>query len=225
MDALIAQLPPFDHYAQRWHYAHTNWLPFYWSGYEQTTRYTYVIDDLSDLDAVFAGFSPGKRKDIKKAERAVRIEFDISARSFYDNHRMTLAQQGDKISYSFDVFQRLYERGYQYNAARTIAAFDAQDNLHAALFVVWDQNSAYDLISTIDHHYRNSGAASLLIREIIKDVAGKTKKFDFEGSMIESVEYSFRQFNTVQVPYFAISKTPSRFYAASKFMKSLLPGR
>ncbi|MFT0547432.1 GNAT family N-acetyltransferase [Allopusillimonas ginsengisoli] len=224
MAALIAGLPPFDYYAQRWHYSNTNWLPFYWAGFKQTTRYTYVIDDLSDLSAVFAGFSAGKRKDIKKAEKSVTVKFDISAEEFYSNHKMTLAQQNAKISYPFEVFKRMYDSGYQRNSACTIAAYDGHNNLHAALFIVWDQNSAYDLISTIDPRYRNSGAASLLVHEAILHVSTKTKKFDFEGSMIEPVEHSFRQFNTVQVPYFAVSKSRSKALAIAKLIHASLHG-
>lgn len=216
MAALIARLPRFDHYAQRWHYSNTNWLPFYWAGFKQTTRYTYVIDDLTEPDTVFSGFSAGKRKDIKKAEKSLTVRYDISAEDFYSNHEMTLGQEKSRISYSFEVFKRMYDMGYQRDSARTLAAYDGQDNLHAALFIVWDQNSAYDLISTIDHRYRGSGAASLLVREAIRHASKKTRKFDFEGSMLEPVEHSFRQFNTVQVPYFAVSKTPSKVLAIAK---------
>lgn len=74
------------------------------------------------------------------------------------------------------------------------------------MLVIWDENSAYDLISTIDPTYRNSGAASLLILEMIKYLQKITLKFDFEGSMIENVENSFRQFGAVQTPYFQITK-------------------
>lgn len=221
MHALIEQLPAFSHYVQSWHHSQTNWMPLHWKGFSQTTRYTFVIDDIKDIEKVIAGFSHAKRKDIKKAEKSIRIEFDIPAEAFYENHKKTLAGQGNKISYPFDLFKRLYDAGYQNNAARTIAGYDEQGNLHAALFVVWDDCSAYDLISTIDPHFRGSGAPSLLIREILRDVSPKTKQFDFEGSMQEDIASSFKQFNTQQVPYSLISKTPSKIYATAKFLRSL----
>ncbi|HWL28912.1 MAG TPA: GNAT family N-acetyltransferase [Burkholderiaceae bacterium] len=222
MTALIARLPPFDYFDQRWHYSNTNWLPFYWAGFKQTTRYTYVLEDLSELDKVFAGFSPDKRRDIKKAEKSLTVKFDISAEEFYGNHKMTLAQRNSKITYSFDVFKRMYDSGYQRDSVRTFAAYDAQNNLHAAQFIVWDQNSAYGLISTIDHRYRGSGAMSLLVREAIRHSSKKTKKFDFEGSMIEAVEHSNRQFNAVQIPYFDVFKFRSKTLAIAKDIRSSL---
>jgi len=209
MTNLIEQLPKVDYFNQSFHYSVTNWLPFYWKGYTQTTNYTYVIENLKDLDSVFSNFNHSKRKNIKKAEKVLEVKFDLSAKDFYDNHKMTLEKQGSEISYSFEDFNRLYNSTYEHNAGRTIYAVDIDNNIHAGLFVIWDKNSAYDLISTIDPDYRNIGGATLLVREIIKFLSPKTDRFDFEGSMIENVEKSFRQFGAKQKPYFNITKIES----------------
>ncbi|MCK4441369.1 MAG: GNAT family N-acetyltransferase, partial [Sulfurovaceae bacterium] len=214
MSSLIEQLPKVDYFNQSFHYSVTNWLPFYWQGYTQTTNYTYVIEDLSNLESVFQNFNHAKRKNIKKAEKFLDVKFDLPAREFYDNHKMTLEKQNDKIAYSFEHFNRIYTSAYNHNAGRTIYAVDKDDNIHAALFVIWDKNSAYDLISTIDPSFRNSGSASLLIKEIIEFLSNETSRFDFEGSMIENVEKSFRQFGAKQKPYFNITKVNSKILKA-----------
>lgn len=216
-----------DLFQQNFHYSFTNWLPFSWSGFEQTTRYTYVIDDLSDLDLVFENFEHAKRKNINKAKQIVEIKFDLSAKNFYENHKLTLAKQNQKISYGYDLFARIYQSAYRHNAGKTIYAIDKQGNMHAALFIIWDDASAYDLISTIDPEYRTSGAASLLVREIIRYVATRTKRFDFEGSMIENVENSFRQFGAVQKPYFTISKMGRKarlYHHLRQVMRAIIKG-
>ena len=221
---LYAQLPRYDYYGQSWHCSRMNWLPLYWMNFSQTTKYTYILNDISNIDAVVANFEHSKRKNIKKSEKIVKIVFDVSAKDFYNNHQLTLRKQGQEISYSFELFERLYNAGYKNNAAKTIAAFDDAGNMHAALFVVWDKNSAYDLISTIDPDFRTHGAASLLIREVVKYVSQFVNKFDFEGSMIEPVERSFRQFGAEQTPYFSITKTPSRILKTALFLRSLKGG-
>ena len=188
----------------------TNWLPFYWKKYSQQTRYTYRIPDISDPEKVLSTFNRAKRKNINKAlKEGVMVKFDLSAQAFYENHVMTLRQQGATIGYSFEVFHRMYDAAYANNAGRTIYAIDAEGNLHGALFNIWGGNVAYDLISTIDHRFRNSGAATLLVYEMIKYLSDKVKVYDFEGSMMEGVENSFRQFGTIQTPYMAISKDNS----------------
>jgi len=225
LQELYAQLPRYDYYVQNWHYSRINWLPLYWMNFSQTTRYTYVLKDISNIDSVVANFEHSKRKNIKKSEKIVTVVFDVSAREFYNNHELTLRKQGQKISYSFDLFERLYNAGYKNNAAKTIAAFDEAGNMHAALFVVWDKDSAYDLISTIDPDFRTHGAASLLVREAVEYVSQFVNKFDFEGSMIEPVERSFRQFGAEQIPYFSITKTPSLILRTAFFLRSLRGGR
>lgn len=221
MEALIDQLPKYHYFSQNWHYSNTNWLPFYWRGFDQTTRYTYVIEDLSDLGGVFSEFENSKRKNINKSQHFVSVVYDISAEEFYENHKMTLKKQGSKISYDFQLFKGIYEEGYKRNQAKTIAAYDANGNLHAALFVIWDSMSAYDLISTIDPDYRKYGAASVLIRDIIEYTSKFVGKFDFEGSMIEPVERSFRQFGAKQTPYFRVSHSNSKLFNLLNTLRTL----
>jgi hypothetical protein len=53
----------------------------------------------------------------------------------------------------------------------------------------------------------------------IKIASENTKRFDFEGSMIENVERFFRSFGAVPIPYYNIKKTNSlllRLYFALK---------
>jgi hypothetical protein len=212
MTELINQLPDVAYFKQNFNYSITNWLPFYWKGFNQTTYYTYVIENTKDLQIIETNFSHAKRKNLNKCRNLLKIVFDIDAKSFYENHKMTLQKQGQKISYSFDLFNKIYNSAYNNNSAKTIAAFDKNGNLNSALFIIWDKVSVYNLISTIDPDYRNNGSATLLVLEAIKIANKKGLKFDFEGSMLEGVENSFRQFGTVQKPYFQISKTNSKLY-------------
>ena len=211
MYEIIEELPEFDYFLQNFDYSIMNWLPFYWKGFNQTTRYTYVIEDIKYFDEVFKKFDYSKKKNIKRAEKMVEVGFDLSVEDFYENHKMTLLKQGKNINYSVEILKKVYESGYRNNCAKTIYAIDEDGNLHSALFVIWDDISAYNLISTIDPDFRNSGSASLLIRDIIKYVGRFTKRFDFEGSMIEGVENSFRKFGAIQKPYFQITKDNTKF--------------
>lgn len=211
--ALLAQLEqlPLISLSQSFSANYTNWQPLYWKGFQQTTNYSFRIGNISDPAAVEARFGHAKRKNIKRAlGEGLEVGFDLPAREFYDNHVLTLSKQGAKISYSFDLFQRMYQAAYKHNGGRVIWARDREGNLHAALFVIWNGTCAFDLISTIDPDYRNSGASTLLVRDMIRFLSGKTAAFDFEGSMIEGVANSFSQFGTAQIPYFHIGKTYDR---------------
>jgi hypothetical protein len=208
MSNLIEQMNLINtsYFDQNFHHSFTNWLPFFWKGYQQTTRYTYQLQDLSEPENCFYDFTYSKKKQINKAKKTIKINFELSGFDFYDYLYANLSAVGQKVSYSKTLFMSLYEASKKRNQSCIVSAFDEQDNFHASLFIVWDQNSCYNLISTITPEFRSSGASSLVVWEAIKKVSAKTKIFDFEGSMDKGIENSFQQFGTVQVPYFNIHK-------------------
>ncbi|MDM7998889.1 MAG: GNAT family N-acetyltransferase [Dehalococcoidia bacterium] len=206
LEALVTAIPRAHIFSMHCHHSLTNWLPFYWAGYQQTTRYTYIIPDLSDLNSVFAGFAHSKKGNIRKAEGLVTVHEDMAPKDFYENQKMTLRKQGKTISYSYDLFKRIHDAGCQMSGCKTFYALDKNDNVHAAIFIVFDSKSAYYLVSSIDPDYRSSGSATLLLREAIVYASKHTRAFDLEGSMIRGVENSFRKLGGIQTPYFRISK-------------------
>lgn len=219
-------------YSQNFDYSITNWLPFYWKGFKQTSRYTYVIEELSDFEKIKGNLSHSKRQNLKKAEKSeLAVLYDLPAEQFYKHHVRTLSEQNvyeKKIVYTYETFKRIYDACYKHRAGRVIYAKDKNENIHAALFVIWDENSAYDLISTIDSRYRKYGSGTLLVWKIMEYLSNKTKKFDFEGSMIEGVEKSFRGFGATQKMYFSICKVYDRKLAIlmkCKEIVNLLRGR
>jgi len=214
MDNLIDQLESINvsYFSQNFHHSFTNWLPFYWRGFRQTTRYTYQIKDLSDLDKCFENFSYAKQKHIKKENDDLQIDFSLSADEFYNFHKETLKQKNTEIEYSYELFSSIYNEVIGRNQGKIIALKDKNNNLHAALFFAWDKNTAYAMISAINPQFKSGGASTKIFWEAIKFVSDKTKVFDFEGSMIEGVAQSFQQFGAEQVPYFNISKSYSSIF-------------
>lgn len=218
---LISQLPDFSYFIQSFGHDFHNWLPYFWHDFSQSTKYTYVIPDISDIDTVKSKLSQGKRKNINKALPLVNVRFDLLPNVFYEHHVMTLKATGRKINYSFELFKEMHDACLAHGAGRIIWAEDkVSGEIHAALFLIWDKTSGYDLISSIDPKFINSGSTSLLVYEGIRFLSEKTGKFDFEGSMIESVEASFRQFGAIQIPYFTIKKTRSKLLHLAEYARS-----
>ncbi len=211
LQALIVQLPPFDHYIQNWHWQMGNWLPFYWAGFTQTTRYTYILHELGDEPALWQGLRENIRTDIKKASNRfqLRVRDDLSIDDFLVLNRMTFTRQDMSVPYTEAFVRKLDQACAIRQARRIFIAEDEQGRQHAGVYVVWDSNSAYYLMGGGNPELRNSGATSLCMWEAIKFAATVTRRFDFEGSMIEPVEKFFRAFGAQQTPYFTVSKTPS----------------
>jgi len=227
MQALISQIPPFAHCAQNWHWKIGNWLPFYWAGFSQTTRYTYILHELSDEKSLWQGLRENIRTDIKKACNRFRLSVrdDLLVDDFLPLNRMTFERQGMALPYPEALVRRLDQACEARLARKTFIAEDDQGRRHAGVYIVWDRNSAYYLMGGGDPELRNSGATSLCMWEAIKFAATVTQRFDFEGSMIEPVEKFFRAFGAVQTPYFSVSKTPSRVLKTALFLRSLGAGQ
>lgn len=227
LQALIAQLPAFDHFTQNWHWQMVNWLPFYWAGFQQTTRYTYILHELGDEDVLWKDLGENIRREIKKAGNRfqLRVRTDLTLDDFLVLNRKTFARQGMALPYSNDFVQRLDAACAARQARKIFIAEDEQGRRHAGVYIVWDNNSAYYLMGGGDPELRNSGATSLCMWEAIKFAATVTQRFDFEGSMIEPVEKFFRAFGAQQTPYFTVSKTPSRILKTALFLRSLKGGQ
>lgn len=206
---LIAKLPSYASFLHYFHYSISNWLPFYWKNFNQSTVYTYILDNIIDHDKIFANFSHAKRKNIKRAMQLVEVRCDLPSQDFYSHLSYTLSQKGKRVQYSFDFFDRFYNACYLNNSGKVFYAIDEKKKIHSVIFIVWDQKSAYYLISSIDPEFTNSGSVSLLVFEAIKYCSSKTLKFDFCGSMNETIERSSREFGGKQTPYFCITKVDS----------------
>lgn len=212
MTDLIDQLPEFSQFHQSWNHANTNWLPFYWRGFEQTTRYTYRLPELSDLDQVWSGFRDNIRTDIRKATDrfGLIVRSDLSIDDFLSLNAKTFERQGKTLPYTESFIKQLDVACVDHDARAIFIAIDSEGRHHAGVYIVWDKESAYYLMGGGDPELRSSGASSLCMWAAIQHASKVTKSFDFEGSMIEPVERFFRAFGAIQTPYHSISKTPSR---------------
>ncbi len=223
LQGLIEQLPHFAHYNQNWHWQIDNWLPFYWAGFQQTTRYTYILQELGNMQRLWDGLKANIRGDIKKASDRfnVRIRSDVTVEDFLALNRMTFLRQNMAMPYTETFVNKLDQACSARKSRKIFIAEDDKGRAHAGVYIVWDSNSAYYLMGGGDPALRNSGATSYCIWEAIKFAATVTQRFDFEGSMIEPVERFFSAFGAQQTPYFSVSKTNSHILKMVFLLRSL----
>lgn len=203
---LVESLPDFRSFRQNFHFQITNWLPFYWAGFRQTTRYTYVLPELTDLDRVWGNLAGNTRTDIRKAAKSIEVSQTDDLDLFLEINARTFQRQGKSLPYSREYVGRIDDCLERRNARVILVARDRAGRPHAVLYLIWNEHSAYYLMGGADPDLRSSGAQKLLLWEAIRFAAGVTASFDFEGSMIRGVEASFRSFGAEQRPYFSINR-------------------
>jgi lipid II:glycine glycyltransferase (peptidoglycan interpeptide bridge formation enzyme) len=201
-EELIGRLAPGVTINQGFHENFPGWLPFYWHGYQQTTRYTYILDDLSDTEAVWSRMRSGMRRVVRKAQKGgLHIRDTGDLEYFYRVNMKTFARQGMDPPYSLNLVQRIDDACKRNAGRKMFIAEGADGRAHAGIYIVYDQRSAILLLSGGDEELRSSGAGALLTWEAIRFAATVSKTFDFEGSMIRPIESFYRAFGGRQVPY------------------------
>ncbi|MBL7803369.1 MAG: GNAT family N-acetyltransferase [Saprospiraceae bacterium] len=221
---LIEQLPRnLAAFSQDFHYTVTNWLPFYWRGFRQTTRYSYVVDLNRAEDDIWRGIDKSYRQKITKAGALVTVTEERPLTELYRLLEKSFDRQDLSAPYSLDFLQGLYGALSAHQACRLFFAADQGNGaLHSAALLAWDAQSAYYLISGDDPALRASGAAVLLKWEAILYAknALHLPVFDFEGSMIQALERGRRDFGAQQRPYFRVEKEWSWVWKWKRLFKS-----
>lgn len=228
LTALIDQLPKHDVFAQCFHDSITNWLPFYWRKFSQTTRYTYVIDDLSDLSKAYAQIKARQRTKISKARGLFTVAPSDDLETFYGLVTKTFERQDLKPPFRLDYLRSLDAACVAHDARQLLFARDAAGRVHAGMYLVYDEHSVWDLASGINPELGGGEARALLVWEAIRFAAAGPRRFDFSGSMLEGVEQFNRSYGSEQKPYFFVnsfrnSKAKMMFLAA-EFLRELIPG-
>lgn len=219
----LEQLPSFDSFLQDFHPTVKNWLPFFWKNFKQSTRYTYVLEDLSDLEKVFQNFNRNIRRNIKKAEKVLQIRSDLPLETFYKINRMSFERQGIPIYFSFEQLQKHDASLHENQARKIFYAVDEKEQIHAVSYLIWDKKRSYYHLAGEHPDFRGSGASILLTWEAIKFTKEELglNIFDFEGSMLEPIEAIRAQFGGKQVPYFRIWKYKSKVLELLNAVRSI----
>lgn len=206
---LIESLPTLSFFLQNFSYSYTDWLPFYWEGFKQTTRYTYILDNITDKEILWSAMSSNTKRNIIRAKEKFNliIKKDIPVEEFIQVQEQTYKRQNISYQGSRIILERLIEETRSRGDGATWGAYGENGELHAAIFVVWQKSSAYYIAGGGNPDLRNSGAHALLMWEAIQYCSQFTGRFDFEGSMIPGVERFFREFGGKQTPFFTISKS------------------
>jgi hypothetical protein len=218
---IIDQLPSFNCFSQNFHYSYTDWLPFYWRDFKQSTRYTYVIECI-DPNRNWLGIRKGVRSEIKQARSRVEVREDIPLRDFHSICRLTYKKM--ERSYPRKTIERIDSACGERDARKIISALSKSGEIVGSIYLVGNSKSTYYLLSGSRLENEHPGVLALLLWEGIQATAGRSKSFDFEGSMVRNISDKFRRFGGVQKPYSYIWKDNyiSSIKKRLRFFKPLL---
>ena len=84
---------------------------------------------------------------------------------------------------------------------------------------MWDSEWAYYIWLGIDQKRKGEGAPTLMIWDTLEFLKGKTKGFDFEGSMNQGIGSSHREFGAELVPFIHVHKYYSKTFKILDYLR------
>ena len=174
-------------------------------GFTAKERVTYRVDDLSNLDQVIESFSKNKKRQLQKA-LSLHAERTMDVEDFYRFHTQCLANRKRNISYTREFLLVLERKARRLGQCEILSICNADGQVYAAAFLVWDKKYMYYLIPVINKSYGDTGAGALLVLEAMKRAREKKVMFDFEGSMNRGTAKHYQQFGSTPTTYYGVEK-------------------
>lgn len=176
-----------------------------WQGYEKQARVTYRIEDISDPQQLFSHFDKRHRRTQIRSASKVLHPADITPEAFADFHTRYWNSRGEDDLLSRPFIIRIITAALQRGQGLLVAVADDSGTIHAARFVAFDANSAYSLLSALapDHH---NGASPYTFWLILQQLAGKTRAFDFEGSMTPSIAHAYSLYGSQPTTFYQLTR-------------------
>jgi hypothetical protein len=215
LEALLEEIGSVAAIDARCHPQFDYWAPLAWNGFTQTTAYTWRLEDLSDTEALFARTRENIRREVRKAAKRGVMVAPGSLDELLAVHAHTAAQQDiADAGVGRATLRRVDEAAAVRGARSILIARDADGRVHAGAYLVHDARYTYYLVGGSDASLRNSGAMSAVLWAAIELAAARGGGFDFEGSMLRSIERFFRSFGGHPVACSRVRRTSSHGLSA-----------
>jgi lipid II:glycine glycyltransferase (peptidoglycan interpeptide bridge formation enzyme) len=148
---------------------------------------------------------------------------NLSLKDFYTVNKMSFERQNLKMPYSYDYLKKIDDKLSSENKRKIFFAVDNKDIIHAVLYVIWDDNCSYLLLSGADPMYRDSCAQIYLDWESIKFTKNELNlsHLNFCGSMIKNIAKIWQDFGAVEKPYYSIAKSNSKSHQVITHLNSI----
>jgi hypothetical protein len=206
LSALLEQLSPDDFVQMCMHHNGTDWLPFRWKGFNQTTRYTYLLYyENKDISELWGNLNWGRKNSIQRAvKNNIRVEITDDFDLLYHFECLSYERQDLIFNLPFAELKLLDDVIKEKGNRVIFKAIDNLNQVHAMLYVVFNAKSAYLLMSGSDVKFRKLGGHTLVLWEAVRYFIDKAEYFNFGGSDIERIEAHIRGFGGALTPYFHI---------------------
>jgi lipid II:glycine glycyltransferase (peptidoglycan interpeptide bridge formation enzyme) len=185
----------YEHFSFNHSFKLKDLRPFQWFNYGNDKnqqfridlKYTCILDlyRFNSFEEYFKNIRELRRREYKKAiKNNIQIQDTNDIYMFIDLLRKTYSRQDIHLSpEKILIASQLVQTGLSNNFGILKQAVTPDGKVASMVFFVYGQETAYYLFGTNDPEYRNTGAASYLMVEMIKDTLDKDIRYvDFCGA-------------------------------------------
>jgi hypothetical protein len=180
--------------------------PLHWAGFELRTRYSMRLTPEPDEEKRLASFAPNTRQDIKKGSQWTDsiIENGTPAAFLKLVDKNLAAGKPLMPAVCRVTAEKLLPWLIHTGLGHILLVQPPGQDPIAGTVIVKYRNTLNYPIGASDPSGNNSDAISLLLWQSIRKADRENLVFDFEGSMIQTIDSFFRGFGAEPVPYLHI---------------------
>lgn len=206
----------------------TDLQPFMWKGFNVDVNFTYILP-LDNLAKIWQEMDKKRRNDIRKSEENLHVEAIDKFEEMYKLVEKTFTRKEGFRAKSKSFLIELHKTLREKNRCKTFLSKDEKGNPMAGVYIVWDNEKAYELLSGFDPEKASRGANPLAVWESIKFAKEELglNYYDFEGSSIPGVEKYYRYFGGKLTPKYQVSWSKSSillWLIKNDLLRSILKG-
>lgn len=208
-------------YEQQFPHTFNNWQPFFWNGYQNNLRYTYIIGIPKDGVDISENYTSDCRRNIKKGNKVATIKTTSDYTLFYKEHEKIYIRQGLQCPFSFELWKKLYTSSVENKSGEMVVVANDDNTILSLIFIVTDEKYSYQILGGNMPEYSNLQSYATLIDHCIRKSHEKGLAYDFEGSMIKRIAKSFREYGGVPTPYYRIRKVFNKDILEKEYLASV----
>lgn len=174
-------------------------------------KLTYYIDLKRSEAELWQQLHSTRRNGIRKGGQELSIEqCDLNIEQFISWHKKSFENKNKKYPYSSAFLEKAVSSAVENNACVCFQAKDNMGKIHGILWLAYDHNTMYYLLSTTADDANRGAMALLAWHAILYAKKEGLAVFDFEGSMDPGIARFFQRFGGQKLHYdeFSITYSP-----------------
>lgn len=176
---IVDKLPNTSGFYQKMHRGIKDVITFQQAGFQSSVEFTYEIYP-NDIEVLWRNLRDKTRNVIRRASEQLEVIDGVDPDEFISFYNLNLVKQNAINSYNITNSANLCEEAIFRERGRVLGIRNKLGTLDAAIFYIWDQESAYYFMSTRSHEAHN-GAIAYLIWRAILEASSRHIIFDFDG--------------------------------------------